>query len=242
MKKKLLLLLVVLPTLIVFFQNTNTAKANSNPNIYKITKTNSGSIANINNPNKIDIYNKDFNGKNRISLLKKVVTGKQYHVTVNGVNKIYQAIYQKRKLLGYVWHGFLNIDYNLTFSYQASKNFRKLVNTYRDANQIDKLKVSHKLSHEANLIAKNIDKNFLPKNTNNQMVYYTKYHETYMPTSFSYLAFKKFVYFDQNENNQSYNALKNINNKYIGVSAIKSPLHLGNHNEMNNYYLVVLIK
>ncbi|TPR13143.1 hypothetical protein [Apilactobacillus timberlakei] len=241
MKKKLLVLLV-LPILIMFFQKNNIAKADSNPKIYKITKTNSNSIANINTANAINVYTKDFKGKNKTNALKKVMTGKQYHVTINGTKKIYQAIYKKRKLLGYVWHNFLNIDYNRTFSYQASKNFRKLINTYRNENGINKLKVSHKLNHEANLIAKNVDKNFLPKNTNNQMVYYTKYHETYMPTSFSYLAFKKFIYFDQNENNQSYNALKNINNKYIGLSAIKSPLHLGNHNEMNNYYLVVLIK
>lgn len=242
MKKKLTLFLILVPAFIIFCQNNNIIKADSSPNIYKITDTNRNSIANINTSEKINIYAKDFKTKDKTNTLKKVMTGKQYHIKINGVNKIYQAVYRRRKLLGYVWHGFLNIDSDRTFSYQASKNFRKLINTYRNENGINKLKASHKLNHEANIIAKNIDKGFLPKNTNNQIVYYTNYQETYMPTSFSYLAFKKLVYFDQNENNQSYNTLKNIDNTHIGVSAIKSPLHLGNHNELNNYYLLVLLK
>lgn len=241
MKKKLTLFLILVPAFIVFFQN-NIIKADSNPKVYKITETNQNSIANINTSETINVYAKDFKTNEKTDTLKKVMTGKQYHVTINGVNKIYQAIYQKRKFLGYVWHGFLNINSDRTFSYQASKNFRKLINTYRSENGINKLKVSHKLNHKANILAKNIDKNFLPKNTNNQIVYYTKYNETYMPTSFSYLAFKKLIYFDDNENNQSFNSLKSANNEHIGVSAIRSPLHLGNHNMLNNYYLIILIQ
>lgn len=240
--KKLLIFVISITALTMFIQNNNKINADSNPKVYKITETNKNYIANMNSFNKINVYNKNFTEKNKISPLNKIITGKQYHVTINGVNKIYQAIYQNKKLLGYVWHGFLKIEANQTFSYQASKNFRKLINIYRNANGIDKLKVSHKLNHQANEIAKTVDQNFLPKNTSNQMIYYVNYNETYMPTSFSYLAFKKLIYFDQNENNQSYNALTSINKQYIGVSAIRSSMHLANHNDLNNYYLIILLK
>ncbi|UQS84880.1 CAP domain-containing protein [Apilactobacillus apisilvae] len=245
--KKIITALMLLSTfaMVSIISNCD-VHASTNPiKINKITNENKNSIATIYADNNENVYTKDFKKvlqPANIYNYQKVLTGKTFHVKINGKYKIYQAIYQHKRFIGCIWHNAINIDKNKTFSFRASTTFRKLINVYRKNKGLAKIKFSHHLTYQANQIAQNVDNNFLPKNNNNQIIYYANNKETYMPSSFSYLAFKDLVYFDQNNGWQNRDMLSSNVQTHMGISAVKSPLHIGNHNDLNNYYLVILVK
>lgn len=232
----ILLILTITPSITT---NANVKKVDS-PSIYRVTEETSDSIgivvANHNENIYRDLTFKDVKQKAK-SLSNQVITvGTSYHVNINGTQKIYQAIYQNHQLVGYLWHGAIQINQKASFSHQVAINTVKNINTYRRDNGLSPIRFDFSLEDDAKNKLNIIEQYILPQNNTNISYWLYQDDADYQGTSLSWIMFSQF----SKQSNTSFNNLITSNNiSSIGIAAKKSPIYQGNANNLNNYYVVI---
>lgn len=247
--KKLLILLTLFSTLSVSANGYAVfAKAkNTKPYIYSVTDENNHGVGVINSKHYEYLYTDLTFTKHAKRLYKlqdqPVTVGTSYHVQKYKHGKkfqaIYQALYQNHQLIGYAWHGAIQLNKTASFNHQMAVNTIGVINNARSYNGLAPLQLDSDLEKDANNKITSIENNPVPANSDSVAYWQFSDEDNYRGTSLSWL-----LYSDISDSaDQNYTKLLTDGNiTKIGVSAKNTTILNGKTNQSNNYYVVIETK
>lgn len=247
--KKFLILLTLFSILAVSTNGYEAfAKAkNTRPYIYRVSDENNHGVGVI-SPRGYECLYTDltFNKySKRLSKLRDqtVTVGTSYHVQKykNGkkFQAIYEAIYQNHQLIGYAWHGAIQLNKTASFNHQMAINTISVINNARSHNGLAPLQLDFDLEKDANQKIATIESHPVPANTINTAYWQFSSEDNFRGTSLSWILYSDI----SNSNDVNYTKLITDNNiTRIAVSAKNTTILKGKTNRSNNYYVVIETK
>lgn len=247
--KKFLILLTLLATFTVSTSGYQAfAKTkNTKPYIYSVSDENNHGVGVINSKHYEYLYTDltfTKHAKRLYTLQDQPVTvGTSYHVQKykNGkkFQAIYQAIYQNHQLIGYAWHGAIQLNKTASFNHQMAINTISVINIARNYNGLAPLQLDFDLEKDANQKITSIENSPIPANTNSVTYWQFSDENNYRGTSLSWILYSDIS--DSSDANYT-KLLTDGNITKIGVSAKNTTILNGKTNKSNNYYVVIETK
>lgn len=247
--KKFFILLTLVSTFAVSTNGYQTlAKSkNTKPYIYRVSDENNHGVGIINSKHYEYLYNDLTFTKYTKRLYKlqdqRVTVGTSYHVQKykNGkkFQAIYQAIYQNHQLIGYAWHGAIQLNKTASFNHQMAINTINVINIARDYNGLAPLQQDFDLEMDANQKITSIENIPVPDSTANVTYWQFSSEDSYRGTSLSWILYSEIS--DSSDSNYT-KLLTDGNITKIGVSAKNTTILNGKTNKSNNYYVVIETK
>lgn len=247
--KKILILLTLIST---FAVSTNGYEAfakakNTKPYIYSVSDENNHGVGVINAKKYEYLYTNLTFTKHAKRLYKlqdqPVTVGNSYHVQKykNGkkIQAIYQALYQNHQLIGYSWHGAIQLNKTASFNHQMVVNTIGVINNARNYNGLASLQLDFDLENDANSKINSIENSPVPANSDSVSYWQLSDENNYQGTSLSWILYSDL----SNSSDSNYTKLLTDGNiSKIGVSAKNTSILNGQTNQSNNYYVVIETK
>lgn len=224
------------------------AKAkNTKPYIYSVSDENNHGVGVINSKHYEYLYT-DLTFTKRAKRLyqlqdQPVTVGTSYHVQKykNGkkIQAIYQALYQNHQLIGYAWHGAIQLNKTASFNHQMAVNTIGVINTARSYNGLAPLQLDYDLEKDANDKITSIETSPVPANSDSVSYWQFSDENNYRGTSLSWILYSNI----SNSSDANYTKLLTDGNiTKIGVAAKNTSILNGQTNQSNNYYVVIETK
>ncbi|CAI2657288.1 hypothetical protein AKUH3B101J_13650 [Apilactobacillus kunkeei] len=247
--KKFLILLTLITTFMVSANGYEAfAKAkNTKPYIYSVSDENNHGVGVINSKHYEYLYTDLTFTKHAKRLYKlqdqPVTVGTSYHVQKYTHGKkfqaIYQALYQNHQLIGYAWHGAIQLNKTASFNHQMAVNTIGVINIARRYNGLAPLQLDFVLEKDADNKITSIENSPVPSNSDDVSYWQFSDENNYRGTSLSWILYSDI----SNSSDQTYTKLlTNGDITKIGVSAKNTTIFNGQTNQSNNYYVVIETK
>ncbi|CAI2654717.1 hypothetical protein AKUG0406_13730 [Apilactobacillus kunkeei] len=247
--KKFLMLLTIFSTLAISTNGYEAfAKAkNTKPYIYSVSDENNHGVGVINSKHYEYLYTDLTFTKHAKRLYKlqdqPVTVGTSYHVQKYKHGKkfqaIYQALYQNHQLIGYAWHGAIQLNKTASFNHQMAVNTIGVINIARSYNGLAPLQLDFDLEKDANNKITSIENSPVPANSDSVSYWQFSDENNYRGTSLSWILYSDI----SNSSDANYTKLLTDGNiSKIGVSAKNTTILNGQTNQSNNYYVVIETK